>query len=138
MATLEARLTALASAVRDKFNAAYKGIVASEAISAGDYVNVWNDSGTAKVRKASATAPSLQAHGFAKATAASGALVQVAFFGINSNHSGLTPGLLFLSTTPGAATSTPPSVAGQVVQRIGVAVSATEAAFTHGLPITLS
>lgn len=138
MATLEARLIAFAEAVRDRFNSAYKGVVASEAVSAGQYVNIFNDGGIAKVRLAAATAPSLQAHGYAKTSGAAGDTIQVSFDGLNTNALGQTPGLVFLSTTPGMGTDTPPAAAGQIVQRIGVAVSATEMSFNLGLPITLS
>ena len=47
-------------------------IQASEALSAGDLVNVWN-SGGARVRKADASTSGKEAHGFVLATVASGA-----------------------------------------------------------------
>jgi len=39
-------------------------IVASETLAAGDWVNVWNDAGTAKARKADATSAGKEVHGF--------------------------------------------------------------------------
>ncbi|HMN55624.1 MAG TPA: hypothetical protein PKE15_00120 [Ottowia sp.] len=114
-----------------------KSIQASEALSAGDFVNVHN-SGGARVRKADATTAGKEAHGFVLAAVASGANGTVYFEGANSGVSGQTPGNVFLSTTPGAATSTAPSAAGNVVQRIGFAVAATEINFQSQPPVTLA
>ncbi|KAA9150036.1 hypothetical protein F3K36_33425, partial [Delftia sp. BR1] len=47
-------------------------IAASEALAAGDWVNVWNSTG-AKVRKADATTSGKEAHGFVLAAVTSGA-----------------------------------------------------------------
>lgn len=99
---------------------------ASENIAAGDFVNIWNDGGAAKVRKADASAAGKEAHGFVLAAVTSGNPATVYFEGTNDQVTGQTAGPVYLSATvPGAATSTPPSTAGQVVQRIGVATSAT-------------
>jgi len=37
---------------------------ASENLSAGDFVNIWNDAGTARCRKADASTTGKEAHGF--------------------------------------------------------------------------
>lgn len=110
----------------------------SEIIAAGDAVNIWNSAG-AKARKADAS-NGRQAHGFASAGAASGASVTVMFEGTNSNVTGRTPGATqFLSaTTPGAVTETPPTAAGQILQVLGSAVSATAYSFEPDSPITLA
>ena len=117
-----------------------KNIVASEALAAGDLVNVWNDAGTVKVRKADATAEGKEAVGFVKAVAALNASAAVYFEGRISGLSGLTPGdrMFTSAATAGASTATPPSAAGNVVQYIGTAVSATEIDFERGEPITLA
>lgn len=109
----------------------------SEAVSAGDLVNIWNSTG-AKIRKADATTAGKRAHGYVLAAAASGASATVYFEGTNAQVTGLTPGELWLSTTPGAATSTPPSGSGNVVQRVGFGTSATSLNFQAGDPITLA
>lgn len=113
-------------------------IVASEALAAGDRVNVWNDAGTAKVRKADATAAGKEAHGFVQASVSSGANATVYFEGTITGLSGLTPGVHYLSTTPGESSHTAPSTAGNVVQRVGVATSATTINFECGVPVTLA
>lgn len=113
-------------------------ITASEALAAGDFVNVWNSTG-AKVRKADASTAGKEAHGFVKAAVSSSASATVYFEGPNDNVTGQTPGVVFLSAaTPGAATSTAPSGAGQVVQRIGFATSATSINFDAAMPIVLA
>ena len=112
-------------------------ITASEALSAGDYVNVWNSTG-AKVRKADATTVGKEAHGFVLAAVANAATATVYFEGSNTAVSAQTPGNVFLSTTPGQGTSTPPAGAGNVVQRIGMATSATSVNFDAGDVIVLA
>lgn len=112
-------------------------VQASEALAAGDLVNIFN-SGGARVRKADATVAGKEAHGFVVASFASGASATVYFEGNNGQVTGLTPGNVFLSTTPGLAVSTPPSAAGNIVQRVGLAVSPTSMNFEAGQPITLA
>lgn len=113
-------------------------IVASEALSAGDYVNVYDDTGTAKVRKADATTAGKEAHGFVLSAVSSAALATVYFEGTNTAITGQTAGVVYLATTAGVGSITPPSAAGNVVQRIGFAVSATAMNFTSNQPIVLA
>ncbi|MGW5147535.1 hypothetical protein [Rhodococcus koreensis] len=112
-------------------------ITTSEALSAGDFVNIWNSTG-AKARKADATTAGKHAHGFVLSAAASGASATVYFEGTNTAVSGLTVGDQFLSTTAGGSTATAPSAAGNVVQRLGVATSATSMNFEPQPPIVLA
>ena len=112
-------------------------ITTSEALAAGDFVNVWNSSG-AKARKADATTAGKEAHGFVLAAVSSGASATVYFEGTNTQVSGQTPGPVFLQTTAGTAGATVPSTAGNVVQNLGVAVSATAINFERGTPVTLA
>lgn len=111
-------------------------VTASEALNAGDLVNIWNSTG-AKCRKADATVAGKEAHGFVLAAVSNGNPATIYFEGSNTAMSGLTPGSQFLSTTPGTATTTAPSATGNVVQRVGFAVSATTMNFQSGTPITL-
>lgn len=99
-------------------------VTASEALAAGDFVNVYNSSG-AKCRKADASTAGKEAHGFVLAAVNQNATATVYHEGTNTQVTGQTPGNVYLSTTPGLATSTPPSASGNVVQCIGVATSAT-------------
>jgi hypothetical protein len=111
----------------------------SEAVAAGDLVNI-HDSAGAKVRKADATMAGKEAHGFVRAAALSGAAVTVyPEENVITGLTGLTPGARqFLHTTAGARTEAAPSTSGQVVQDVGVALSATEMLFRPRQPITLA
>lgn len=115
-------------------------ITASEALAAGDFINIWNNGGTANVRKADASTSGKEANGFVLSAVANGGSATVHFEGDNNQVTGLTPGAQYLSaTTPGKATATPPSGSGQVVQPIGVAYSATVMNFhSTMLPIVLA
>lgn len=113
-------------------------INASEALAAGDWVNIWSDGGDFKVRKADATVAGKSAHGFVLAAVASGADATVYFEGTNTQVTGQTPGNVYLQTTAGTGGATVPSAAGNVVQQIGVAVSATAVNFERGVPVTLA
>ena len=113
-------------------------IAASESLGAGDWVNIWNDTGTAKVRKADATTAGKEVHGFVLAAVTSGNPATVYFEGTNTQVTGQTPGPVYLQTTAGAGGTTVPSAAGNVVQQIGVAVSATAVNFERSAPVTLA
>lgn len=112
-------------------------IVASEALSAGDLVNVWNDAGTPKVRKADNTSAGKEANGFVLASFSGGASATVYFEGSNTQKSGLTGGVVYLGAA-GGTTQTPPTGSGEVVQRVGFATSATVLNFDGGVSITLA
>lgn len=113
-------------------------IQASENLAAGDFVNIYDSAG-ARVRKADASTSGKEAHGFVLSATSSGAQATVYFEGTNTQVSGQTPGDVFLSpSTPGVGTGTAPSAAGQVVQKIGVAVSATAVNFERSTPIILA
>lgn len=112
-------------------------ITASETLAAGDWVNVWNNSG-AKVRKADATTAGKEVHGFVLAAFTSGNPATVYFEGTNTHVTGQTPGPVYLQTTAGTGGATIPSASGNVVQQVGVAVSATAVNFERGAPVTLA
>lgn len=109
---------------------------ASESLAAGDFVNVWNDSGTAKVRKADASADK-PADGFVLAAVTSGANATVYREGENNQMSGLTAGTdYYLSaTTAGSVSTTVPTATGSIQQWVGKATSATSLNFKYVQPI---
>lgn len=111
-------------------------LTTSEAIASGDFVNIWNSSG-AKVRKADATVAGKEAHGFVLVGVGAAASATVFFEGTNTGVTGQTPGPVFLGTTAGLAVAAAPSGSGNVVQRIGFAISATAINFQSQPPITL-
>lgn len=116
-------------------------ITASEALTADDFVNIFNNSGTANCRKADASASgglAKRAHGYVLGAVASGGAATVYADGKNNQVVGLTAGEVFLSdTTPGKPTNTPPAGTGKIVQSLGVAVSANELNIGFGRPILL-
>ena len=112
-------------------------ITASEALSAGDLVNVWSSTG-AKVRKADATTAGKEAHGFVLASVSNGASATVYFEGSNTSVTSLMPGVYYLSTTAGGVTATAPSGSGNVVQRVGFATATTALNFQSQTPIVLA
>lgn len=113
-------------------------IVATEDLAAGDFVNIYNDAGVAKCRKADATTVGKEVWGYVLAVVTNGNSAQVYFEGHNTQVTGLTPGPLFLSTTAGLATSTCPTASGNIQQKLGVAVSAVNMNFEHGNFIILA
>ena len=112
-------------------------ITTSEALAAGDLVNIHSSTG-AKARKADATTAGKEAHGFVLSAFGSGAAATVYFEGTNTAVTGLTPGPLFLATTAGGVSSIAPSAAGNIVQRVGFAISATALNFQSQPPVTLA
>jgi len=113
-------------------------IASSENLAAGDYVNIWNNTGTANVRKADATTSGKEAHGFVLSAVTSPANATVYFEGSNTAVTGQTAGVVYLSITAGLGTATAPSAAGNAVQRIGFATSATNVNFQSNQPIVLA
>jgi len=112
-------------------------IITSEDLAAGDFVNIYDNVGTATARKADASTAGKEAHGFVIASTVSPAAATVYFENSNTQVTGQTIGAVFLSTTPGASTSTAPSATGNMVQKIGVATSATSINFEAGQSIEL-
>lgn len=112
-----------------------KVITTSEALSAGDWVNIWNSTG-AKARKADASTQK-EVHGFVLSAVASGGSATVYFEGTNNMVTAQTPGQVFLGNA-GAGVAAAPTAAGSIVQRVGVAVSTTEVNFERSQPIVLA
>jgi hypothetical protein len=108
-------------------------IQASENLSAGDLVSVFDDAGTFKVRKADASTTGKRADGFVLASVTSGQNATVYAEGTIVGLTGVTAGKLYLSdTTPGGFSATPPVGAGKIVQCIGFGTSATTINFDRG------
>jgi hypothetical protein len=96
--------------------------LASENLAAGDAVNLWDDAGTAKLRKADADTISKKCDGFVIASVTSGASATAYKDGSVTGLSGLTVGAdYFLSTTAGGITTDPSgyTTSGQTVQHVG-------------------
>ena len=113
-------------------------IMAYGALSAGNLVNIYNDAGVAKCRKTDATSAVAPAHGFVLEAFAAGAMARIYFSGLNTALSGLTPGIAYLSTTPGAVNHVAPAASGNIVQRVGIILDAATLFFLPQTPILLA
>lgn len=116
-----------------------ESLPAAEALVAGGYVNLFNDGGTLKARKAGGSGK-YPAHGFVKADFSAAATASVYPLAMaNDALSGLTNGTTyFLSTsTPGAVQAAAPNSSGVLRQELGVAISATKITHANSLPVEL-
>ena len=104
---------------------------ASEALSAGNFVNIYDNGGVISCRKADATTNGKPAHGFVLGAVTSGTVATIYTAGnINTQQTGLTIGVdYYLGTAPGGITVTAPSASGNIVQPIGRASKTTEIPF---------
>lgn len=102
-------------------------VVASAAITAGALVNIYPNAGVLNARPADNTAVGSEANGYAPSAIASGASGTVYLGeGLISGLSALSVGAPYFLGTAGAVTTTAPSTAGNLIQPVGKAVSATE------------
>lgn len=110
-------------------------IVASENLVAGDWVNIFDDAGTPKVRKAD-NSNTRRAHGFVRAAFSVAATATVYGPGeVNDQLSTMTVGAEYFLGTAGSETTTAPTASGSIVQGIGVAESATAIRFAPTIPL---
>ncbi len=119
-----------------------KVLASFENLTAGDFVNIFDDSGTVKVRKADASSNAKEAHGFVLANVTAPANATVYLEGTNTALSSLTKGVkYYLShSTPGGVVvaGSLTTTAGHIVQELGVSMSATEIAFEAGETVELA
>lgn len=114
-------------------------VTASENLSQWDLVNIYDDSGTLKARKADGGTNKYVAHAFCPSSIDSASTGNVQMDGIITG-TGLTPGSdYFLDDTAGGYTlfAGAPSGAGKILQKIGYAVSPTSLVFSPEQEIEL-
>lgn len=98
-------------------------LIAGEALAAGDFVYI---SAAGAALKADATTPAKAARGYVLASVLNAGSATVFYDETNSGLSALVPGsTYYLSATAGGVTLVPPTTAGQIVQEVGFAISAT-------------
>jgi hypothetical protein len=119
--------------------ATVKVAATTENLSAGNLVNLFNDGGTIKARKADAS-NGRRAHGFVLTGVTSPNNATVYLDGTITGLTGLTPGAAYYlsGSTAGAASATAPTTATYISQEIGIALSTTELNFEEQQPITLA
>ena len=112
---------------------------ASEALNAGDFVNIFDDSGEIKVRKADRTTPSgvRSVNGYVLSDVFAGDTVVMYLSGMNTALSGLIPNENYALNTNGGviSISTLPAIDGEIFQYLGIALSATALLVQINLPI---
>ena len=99
--------------------------VANGAIGAGDYVNIYDDTGTLTVQLADEST-GIPANGFALAAILDTATGTINITGINDQLSGLTAGVVYWLDAAGAVTASPAFTEDGATQCLGPALSATE------------
>jgi len=117
----------------------FVSVIAGEDLTGNDLINIYNDGGTTKGRKADAD-NSRPADGWASETVGTGDTIRVFLTATQiTGMSGLTPGAdYYLSTTAGGVTATAPSSSGNLRQRVGKALSATVLSFERGETIEVA
>lgn len=117
--------------------AATQSMVASEALVAGDFVNIFDAAGSPNCRKADAT-NNRPANGFVTVAVASAASATVFLSGPNTARTGLVSGSLYFLSTAGNVALTAPSVVGNIIQEIGIAANSTTISFDFDAPTTIA
>jgi hypothetical protein len=115
--------------------------VVSSSLVAGDFVNIYDQGGIPKVRKADASGGTpLKADGFVKDDFTIGDVAEIYFGNLNTKYSGLTIGAIYYlsPSSPGRVTSSPPSTANHIVQRLGKAINSSTILVEIQDTITLS
>lgn len=112
----------------------------SENLTAGDFVNIFSNSGTSTARKADAS-NGREARGYVLTGVTSPANATIYLTGRNTAVTGATVGPIYLSaTTPGGFSSTQPATPGAnvILQALGHAISPTSIVFEYDRPINLT
>lgn len=113
---------------------------ATETIPAASFVHIHSSGGEAKLRLADASDGTRPADGYCELAIASGS-DGVVVFGrslVISGLTGLTPGIeQWLSLTAGGTTEVVPSADGNLIQRLGKALTATTMLYTFERGVTL-
>jgi len=136
-------LRAAGDKINDNFTELYgdraQAMTAMEALAADDFVHIHVEAGAAKLRKADASDDTRPCEGYVPAAIADDAVGTVLLPGtVIDTLAGLTPGsTYYLSTAAGGITDVAPSGAGELVQVVGKALSATKLLFNPQAGITL-
>ncbi len=99
-------------------------IKTTEAIDAGDFINIFDHNGEASIRRAVASDPLMFTNGFVLESYAQNTSAKVHLIGFNSAVTILsTQSLVYLDDgTPGNFTTARPTTPGYIVQSLGVAI----------------
>lgn len=114
-------------------------LLASEAIAAGDFVNIFDNAGVATIRKADAS-NNRPANGFCLSAIANAATGVVNLRGENNACTGIVSGINYFlsSTNAGKPTGIAPSANGNIVQTLGYGLRTTSVIFEFDEPFEIS
>lgn len=110
-------------------------VIASVSLSANDLVNLYNDAGTLKCRKADPS-QAYAANGFVDSDVSASGIASIFTNGVLTK-TGLTVGKLQFLGSTGLLTEVAPSSTGSIIQEIGVAISTTKVLLGIKSPIVL-
>lgn len=110
---------------------------ASEALSAGDFVNIFWTGSVRQVRKADAS-NGFRADGFVTAAVVISTAATVFYGDQNDQLASLNQDDIYFLGDAGAVTNTAPSTSGDIVQYLGKPVSDTSLIVEIGIPITIA
>lgn len=113
---------------------------ATENLSSGDWINIYDATGTMSCRKADA-ATAKPAHGFVLAAVTSGNTATIYMMGQkNTGKADLTGGTVYFlsSVTPGGEATAPVFTSGYIVQRLGIAPAADTVLSEANVPVTVA
>lgn len=114
-------------------------LLASEAIAAGDFVNIFNNAGVATIRKADAS-NNRPANGFCLTAIANAATGIVNLRGENNALTGIISGTVYYlsATNAGKAVDASPSANGNIIQTLGYGLRSTSILYEFDEPIEIS
>lgn len=113
-------------------------VLASENLSAGEWVNVYDNAGTPNARKADAN-PERACTGYILSSVTSGNNATVYRSDTNTGRTGLTAGVYYyLSATAGSETATAPTASGDIIQGLGFASTSSSISFQPTTPIAVA
>ena len=112
-------------------------VPASENLTAGDFVQFFDDAGTVKVRKADAS-NNRPAHGYVLTGVTAPANATAYLSGRNTAVTGATVGRVFLGAAGGFSSSPPSPGANVILQELGTAISTTSIVFERDSVIALT
>lgn len=114
--------------------------VASEALAAGAFVNIYDNAGTVTVRNANATDGTKKAMGYVISAVSSAGTATVYLSGENTALTGLTTGseYFLVAGATGTASTTAPTATGNSVESLGYAINPTTIVFNPQKNIILA
>jgi hypothetical protein len=123
-----------ASLLPSGLGTATKVYPASEDLVAGNFINIWLDTATLRVRKADSS-NGRRANGFVLDAVTSGATATVILQGLNTALTALDPTQIYYLGTNGGITTNPPTANNAIIQDLGYATATGELNFEFNTPV---